>query len=422
MSKPILIAVACGSLVILALIVALAIWGIGKLREPPPEPQQPVVVVPTPTPQPTPDPALAVPAVHPNIEQAETLVLEGDSDAALQALEAITEEEIALFTDEESFLYEELMASLTAVDITSMVEQLRSALSRGDMESLRPALTELAAAETDLIAGEPGLLDDLERAQQAVQAHDEMWSAQRAGYHLQVLARAQRLINLLPEYGGAYDLRERAASALETRAESAIQARDYDTAITQLEEIRDVWPTRPGLAQKINEYSARQSTTSRLERVLRSANAKAAGGDPEGALALIDGAQPTAAFRERYADARSRYNAQLTEMDKGSPQVAIVEGFELRFKKGQTVRVPFRITDDYRVVSAKALVRPAKSSSFSEIDLQHVQGSSYLLELTPATHGNKSVDFYVVATDRSGHTGRLASPQQPLELKKKWLR
>jgi hypothetical protein len=37
-------------------------------------------------------------------------------------------------------------------------------------------------------------------------------------------------------------------------------------------------------------------------------------------------------------------------------------------------------------------------------------------------HGNKSVLFYVFATDRSGNTGRLASPEQPLELKKKWLR
>jgi serine/threonine protein kinase len=422
MSKTVLAAVASGAVVVLALIVAGVIWGIGKLREPEPVEPVPVVVLPTPTPQPTPDPALEVPAVHANIEQAESLVLEGDFEAARVALEAITEEEIALFTEEESYLYEELMASVTSLDITPLVEQLRAGLSRGDIESMRPALTDFAAAEAEQIAGEPGLLDDLERAQQAIQTFDEMWAAQGAGNHVQVIERAGRLIALLPEYGGSYDQRERAASAIETKAQSALQSRDYDTAIGQLEELRRVWPTRPGLTQKINEYGKRQSTTSQLERVLRSAETRAAGGDPEEALRMIDAVRPTATFQERYADARSRYQAQLAEMDRATPEVEIASGFELRFKKGQTVRVPLRIKDDYRIASAKAMVRSAARSTYSEIDLQHAQGSSYYLEITPAIHGNKSVHFYVIATDRSGHTGRLGSAEQPLELKKRWLR
>jgi serine/threonine-protein kinase len=422
-SKTTLIAVVSGAVVIMALIVGGVIWGIGKLREPAPiEPVQPVVVQPTPTPQPTPDPTLDVPAVHANIEQAESLVLEGDIEAARLALEAITKEEVALFTDEESYLYEELMASVTVVDITPLVEQLRTSLSRGDIESIRPTLTELAAAETEQIAGEPGLLDDLERAHQAIQTFDQMWSAKGAGEHLQVVEKAGQLIRLLPEYGGSYDQRERAASALETNAESAMQARDYDTAINQLEELRRAWPTRPGLAQKINEYGKKQTTTSRLERVLRAAETRAAGGDPEEALRLIESVQPTATYQERYADARSRYQAQLTEMDRATPRLAIAQGFELRFKKGQTVRVPISITDDYKIISAKAMVRSAARSTYSEIELQPTQGSSYVLELTPSIHGNKSVSFYVIATDRSGNTGRLGSPEQPLELKKKWLR
>jgi len=36
-------------------------------------------------------------------------------------------------------------------------------------------------------------------------------------------------------------------------------------------------------------------------------------------------------------------------------------------------------------------------------------------------HTNDDVDLYVVATDRSGHVGRLGSPEKPLEAnRKKW--
>ena len=52
--------------------------------------------------------------------------------------------------------------------------------------------------------------------------------------------------------------------------------------------------------------------------------------------------------------------------------------------------------------------------------LRRTQESEWSGEITPALHENKAVEFYIVATDHSGHTGQLGSPQQPLTLKKKW--
>jgi hypothetical protein len=43
----------------------------------------------------------------------------------------------------------------------------------------------------------------------------------------------------------------------------------------------------------------------------------------------------------------------------------------------------------------------------------------YTVELSPAFHQNGMVEFYVVATDVSGHTGSFGSPDHPQQLKRR---
>jgi serine/threonine protein kinase/tetratricopeptide (TPR) repeat protein len=415
-NKVLVAGVAAAAVVMLVIGILAATWVIGLISgDKKPPPVQPTAIPATPTPAPTPD--LEPPPIHPQLELAEQLILEGDIEATRKELEKITPEEIEQFTDDEAFLYQELMASVAVDHVAVAADDLRAGLGQGNIDLVRQALMDLSGADAGKLTE---LQDEMALARQAVKTNDELLQAQRDDNHLQVLELAGRLITLLPKHGASYSLRDQAATALETRAEASFQARRYDEAIDQLQAIHRVWPTRPGLAQRINQYSKKLETTSQLERVLQTAEAKAVGGDPEGALTQLGRVQPTAAFQERYAAARSRYSAQLAKLDSGTPRVTLTGDFQLKFKKNQTVRIPFTITDDYRVASAKVMVKTASRPTYSEIELEHTSGSSYVFEVSPSVHGNKSVEFYVIATDRSGHNGYLGSKEDPLVLKKKW--
>ena len=70
--------------------------------------------------------------------------------------------------------------------------------------------------------------------------------------------------------------------------------------------------------------------------------------------------------------------------------------------------------------AAALFLRVKEAENYKEMALRRTQESEWSGEITTALHENKAVEFYIVATDHSGHTGQLGSPQQPLVLKKKW--
>jgi hypothetical protein len=54
-----------------------------------------------------------------------------------------------------------------------------------------------------------------------------------------------------------------------------------------------------------------------------------------------------------------------------------------------------------------------------EVPLEKSRTGYYTVEIPPAFHQNETVDFYVVATDLSGHEAYLGSRDKPLQLKRK---
>lgn len=416
------IGIAAAALIMFALTIGGGFWVYKKVAtrvEPTPIPT-PIPPTPVPSPTPLPEPVITF---HPQLELADTLLLEGDNEGAQQALAALTAEERDLFSEHELALYDELMAVFEASEFDMAVNDLRGGLQYGSVKMLNRALAMLGKAEAEKIANEPGLADEIKQARRALEMHKRLWSAKNAGNHLLVLELGAKMKPLLPGYSGADTLRQQAAVTLLSRVDALTRAGDFERAINDLEKMRRLWPQRKDFEEKISWCRQQQGTEQRLASVLRSAQSKAAGGDPEEALRLLGSVTPEGSYRQRFAQAQQVFAEQLAKMDAKAPKVALKQGFTLHFKRNKMVRIPFEITDDYRVVSATITLRTAASSSFSSLPLEHVMDNTYSFQVTPKMHGNKPVYFYVTATDRSGNTSSLGSAEQPLTLKKMgWFR
>jgi len=415
-------AIAIAVIVGFCTVAILTIWLLKSFGGPEATPE--AVAMPTPAPTATPRPVERVPTpllMHPMLAEAEKLMVEGDLEAAHETVSRIPESELALLTEQERALYDEIVGEAALEDVDKTAGELRSGLQYGSVKMIRRAVTSLSSVDDELIGRTAGLREDLAQAQKVLDVHGDLWAAKNEGRSADVLRLAAQMLELLPGYSGATQLRESAAEDLKAPAEQAIKNRDFDLAIDHFEKLRELWPDAPGLADRIEWCRRQQGLNERLEGVLRTAQAKAAGGNPEEALKMLDSAGPTEAFKPRFVAASKLYQGQLDSMDAKAPEVSLAAGTNLQYRKDDTYRIPFTISDDYRVVEASIMVRPAGKAVFTQMALKHSGGSSYVFEVTPELHQNETVLFYVTATDRSGHQGLLGSAQQPLELeRKKW--
>jgi len=387
------------------------------------KPEVTVIAEPTPLPVPTAEP---VPPdsrqseIHPQLEAAEAFLLQGDEETARRALDSITAEEIETFTELENEVYARLAQTLLGQNLGQAVKDLEGGLELSSVKMLRRAVPALGDLSAEQYAEYPGLEEKLERARSALRVYDDLKAAADAGDHARTLEVGAEMARLLPDNSKAREWRDRAARAIESSAETAVEANQYDRALEMLERIRRHWPERPGLAGRIQGIRDRKATETRLQTSLEAALAKGDAGDPESALELLSQESPSGRFVTAYAEARERLQGQLARMDAKPPLVELADGTQqLVFKKDESIQVPLRITDDYRVTSTRAMVRPDGATSFKPIDLAHSGTDRYVLQVAPEVHGNKALEFYVEATDMSGHTAQLGSPQAPLTMKRK---
>jgi hypothetical protein len=118
---------------------------------------------------------------------------------------------------------------------------------------------------------------------------------------------------------------------------------------------------------------------------------------------------------------RAALQAQLDEMDARPPTVAMPADVDLDFRKNKTLTVPFQVTDDYQVREVKVGFRRDSEAAFHEVVVHPDANGAYRWQVTPEVHGNEDLFFFIEATDRSGHVGRLGTEQQPIKVdRKKW--
>jgi len=352
------------------------------------------------------------------------LVDAGDLEAAWEAVNVLESRDGFSFSSDESALYDSLVAAVArASDRGAALEALRTGLNYGSIKMVRRGVAGLTGFSADEIADIDGLVEDLAQARKALRLHADMWDAHREGDYLGAIENSWRLEGILPGYSGAVDVREQSAAVLEARSEAFIAGSKYTNAIAVLESMQRVWPDRDGSAARIAWCRKQVDLTRRGESLIAGALAKGEAGDPEGGLAVLDGMTPTPDLQGEVDRARFVLENRLSEMDSNEPVIVLATAMELGFKKNETITIPLKVSDDYRVERVVVHARNEADDGYLQILLQPDDEGLYNFSIAPELHGNKHVYFFVVARDRSGHVGRLGSQDEPQRVtRKKWFK
>jgi hypothetical protein len=205
---------------------------------------------------------------------------------------------------------------------------------------------------------------------------------------------------------------------LEGEAETLYQTGAVDSALERLETLRRGWPDRSGLAERITRYSAEQRSDQGMAGLLASVAATETRKRPDEGLALLQGAKPTPRYEARFREARQRLEGELAQLDRNPPSIQLTaKPAALEYDKGAAVHIPFSITDDFQLKTVTVHVRP-EGGTWTELPCAR-SGSDCTVEVPATLHQNRTVDFYVVATDLSGHKGQLGTAEKPQQIRRK---
>src|SRR5947209_7490263 len=349
------------------------------------------------------------------LEEAKLSLAQGDDLKARRVLRALSFGEQGLLPPAGCRQLDALQETLARIGLERLPADLQAGLKTGDLELLRNAVEAGGGQEAGMA---PDLRAGFDRARGIVESYGQALVASAQGNRSQVLERFANLQSLLPKMSDPEDLRGKAASALEAEADGLVKEAKYDQALGRLEPVQRTWPDRPGLKERVAKYRSYQQNENRQEALLAALPGIERHNKPAEGLEALSGVEPTPHLAPRFAATRRRLEDQLAQLDKEPPQIVLRDGFLLEYSRGTVVELSFRATDDYQVKDVKVLARP-KGGKMRELLLQKTRTGYYTVEITPAFHQNETVDFYVVATDLSGHEGYLGSRDKPLQLKRR---
>jgi serine/threonine-protein kinase len=400
-------------LALIAIIAGLVAWTSQRI-EPAPQAQ----IQPPPPPKPAPRPALVAPLapapVHPQILLAQEALGKSDLTAAQDALAEILPEQIALFTSEEQDLYQQAVDASKLLHGQQWAATLARGLRSGDLRLLRTAAT----SPPDAAALTPEQRKDLARANESLALNSKLVKAERDQDHPGVLLQASLLLAQLPRNSRALHARKGAADALLAEADARTGRAELDAARAALEHLRNGWPDHSGIAGRLERLQSERRIEDQMEEALAAMARAQRTARPLDGLRVLDRVQPNERYAERFRQARELLQAQLAELDRNQPQIAMAGSSEMAYEKGAVVKIPLRITDDHGAKSATAWARP-EGGRFKSVPVRALGGAEYEIEILPDLHQNRNIDFYVEASDHSGHRGGLGSAPQPRKIKRK---
>lgn len=389
-----------------AVVVALlgGYWGLRKPAE------QPVPSGPAAPPIPPPPSPQAVMA---KVEEARLLLAQGEDRRAEEMVRALSTADQSALPPEACARLAELEGMLALLAVDRFPSDLARGLKEGDLGLLRSAVATGSGLGADIPAE---LAGDFERARKLVEIHRLIEADAAEGRHAAVLQRSVELEALAPGIDDPLDLKNKAARALEAEAEAlAVQGR-YDEALAKLAPIEAAWSSREGLAARAEAYRKSKDAEPKQAALLASIPAWERRKKPHEALDLLNGVEPTPHLRAQIEEARKRLAAQLAQLDKAPPQIALRDGYSLEYSRGAVAEVSFRVTDDYEVRSVKLMAR-APGGKMREYPLEVTRTTSlYTAEIPSSFHRNGTVEIYVVARDVSGNEGYFGTPDEPKKL------
>jgi hypothetical protein len=180
--------------------------------------------------------------------------------------------------------------------------------------------------------------------------------------------------------------------------------------------------TRAELVAQIDRAAAERKEDQDLEDLLRTVGWYETLNQPLEGLRLLGEARPNPRYAQRLQETRRRLETQFVQLDQRPPGLVLgVAGVPL-YEKGKAGTVHLQIADDFGVKTAEGWAR-SPGGPFVRVAIHHLFGVGYSLDVPPEVHRNQTeVEFYVVASDLSGHSGQLGSPEHPLKMmRKSWL-
>jgi tetratricopeptide (TPR) repeat protein len=355
------------------------------------------------------------------LQNAEAAIALGDLVAARQALDAITPGELETLSAAERERHANLRETYNSRVEQTLTRDLNDSLKTGNLRALAETVKGISREQEAAFAHNKDLAAAMEDARRALNVQGLLLKAQRRGDWGEVLEQSTVLASLVPKYAQGAELREKAASGLEREAEASAAGGNYEGALARLETLRRNYPDRRGLADRIERIKADQAADRQLGQVLAAAEQAEREQAPEKGLAALAAAVPGQRWEVRFHQARERLTRQLERLDAAAPTVVLTPEAKLEYKKGEPGTISVRIQDDHGVKNARLFTRVEGSAQYTELPLRLTSGSDYSAQISVSFHQNQTVEFYVVASDHSDHTTQLGSAQKPLKLKrKKW--
>jgi serine/threonine protein kinase/tetratricopeptide (TPR) repeat protein len=353
------------------------------------------------------------------LKEAESALAAGDLDHVGELLAGLTPADLGTLSADDQARVRDLQSALAASRGEEAGSTLDHALASGDLRQLRAAVSGLSKEEKAALLASSSGKAQLSRAQRAIELDRSLASATRRKDYVAAVQAATELIGVLPSTREAPAARESAANAVESEATELINGGRTKEGLERLEALAKAWPGRAGLADRIAEARKQSDVDRRLSAVLEEAAATEKE-HPEKGIEILEKTTPSGAWLERFDREREKLQTSLAGLDKASPVVQLDPDFKLRYSKGQPVTVQFRVSDDHAVKSVTVMARVEDAKAYQSLAVHAAASGVYTFVVLPEFHQNKTVDFYIVASDYSGHQGKLGSPDQPIELKKHW--
>jgi hypothetical protein len=393
-----------GAAVGLIVVLGLLYWWFSRGEAPP---QPAVAAAPAVPPPPPRRPATDV------LAEAQLAFADGEDDRALDVLGTLTAVDQGTLSPDGCRALRSLEDTLRLSSLERLPENLAKGL-KGDVGRLRLAV--LASAGQEAAVPAP-LQADLERARSLVDLYTQIGAAADRKAWVDVLDRYAVFAQQLPNATDPGNLRDHAAATLEDEAAALARDGKYQEAVSHLDPLARSWPARNGLKAKIDDYQKAEKDEAFQAQLLAEVPDAERRHRPDEALDKMSAVTPTPHLAARFAETRKRLEDLLAQLDSQPPEVVLRDGYLLDYDRGRVVTLSFRVTDDYRVRSVKLMARP-EGGKMRELPLA-VSRLGYTVEIPPAFHQNGTVDFYVVATDVSGHTGTFGTPEHPQQLKRR---
>lgn len=347
------------------------------------------------------------------LEEALTWFAQGEDNRARLALESFTAADQAALPPARCRTLRALEETLAITAIENLPRDLSAGLAGGDLGRLRTAVR---AGEPILTELSPETRQSYEKARNVVEIYEQARAAAKEEKKAVVLERFASLDALLPALSDPEDLRDKAAAALESKAEALVREAKYDEAIAQLAPVITTWPGRTGLKDRVASYETYKENEEEQKQLLTVLPGVERRKKPHEGLEAIAAVDPTPHLAPRFAEAKKRFEEQLQALDRQPPQVTLRDGYFLEYARGTVHELSFRVMDDYQVQEVKFYARPEGGGRMREIPLEVSRTGYYTVQITPAVHSNGTVEFYVAATDTSGHRGSFGTEDRPQRL------